>query len=36
MPWEALAFLGTIIGIPIIVAWIVGGEKKSKAGKAGK
>jgi hypothetical protein len=33
MPWQAIAFLATIIGIPIIVAWIIGGEKKSKAGK---
>jgi hypothetical protein len=33
MPWQGIAFLVAIIGIPIVVAWIVGGEKKSKAPK---
>jgi len=36
MPPQAIAFLAAIIGIPIVVAWIFGGEKAANRSKGKK
>jgi len=36
MPLQAIAFLAAIIGIPIVVAWMFGGEKNANKSKAKK
>jgi hypothetical protein len=36
MPWQAVVFLAALIGIPIVVAWVIGGDKKAKKEKVKK
>jgi len=33
MVWQAAVFLGLVIGIPIVVAALLGGKPKDKSGK---
>ncbi len=33
MVWQAAVFLGLVIGIPIVVATLIGGKRKNDPGK---